>query len=215
MKRIYLIICIWGCCLVAYAQDLKSLFVAMPDSLSSLLTEVNRADFGDFLESNMKAEVKNRFGNLSEMTKLTDDYLFLKLTEASTEEMKLLPLNDTVKVICVVRTYWGSVADSNVLFYDTAWNRLPTEKFLSLPDENCFYKTPVSEIGADSLKNLRLHADMYLLKAELSADDRTLSFFYTTPEYLDKQSATEIRKFLLGKPLVYKWKEGRFVLECE
>lgn len=37
---------------------MKSLFVALPDSLSPLLTKVNRADFGDFLASNMKAEVK-------------------------------------------------------------------------------------------------------------------------------------------------------------
>lgn len=76
MKRILLllfVVSIWGS---GRAQDLKTLFVAMPDSLSPFLTEVNKADFGDFLESGMKAEVKNRFGNISEMTMLTADYLF-------------------------------------------------------------------------------------------------------------------------------------------
>ena len=103
MKRILILIfvlCVYGA--AGRAQDLKTLFVALPDSLSPLLTEVNRADFGDFLESGMKAEVKNRFGNMSEMTKLTSDYLFLKTTSASTLELKLLPLNDSVKVICAV-----------------------------------------------------------------------------------------------------------------
>ena len=85
MKRILILIFVlYVCGAAGRAQDLKTLFVALPDSLSPLLTEVNRADFGDFLESGMKAEVKNRFGNMSEMTKLTSDYLFLKTTSAST-----------------------------------------------------------------------------------------------------------------------------------
>ena len=74
MKRILILIFVlYVCGAAGRAQDLKTLFVALPDSLSPLLTEVNRADFGDFLESGMKAEVKNRFGNMSEMTKLTSD----------------------------------------------------------------------------------------------------------------------------------------------
>ena len=44
------------------AQEAKTLFVNMPDSLSPLLTKVNRADCVDFLESKMKAQVENRFG---------------------------------------------------------------------------------------------------------------------------------------------------------
>ena len=107
------------CGLGLQAQDIKSLYIALPDSLSPLLTKVNRADFCDFLASNMKAEVKNRFGNVSEMLKLTDDYLSVRISESSREEMKLLPLNDSVKVVCVVRTYLGPVADSKVSFYDT------------------------------------------------------------------------------------------------
>ena len=39
------------------AQEAKTLFVNMPDSLSPLLTKVNREDCIDFLESKMKAQV--------------------------------------------------------------------------------------------------------------------------------------------------------------
>jgi len=48
------------------AQEAKTFFKNMPDSLSPLLTAVNRADCIDFLESKMKAEVTNRFGGKSE-----------------------------------------------------------------------------------------------------------------------------------------------------
>ena len=43
-----------------FGQTAKDCFKAMPDSLTPLLTEVNKADCIDFLESKMKAEVTNR-----------------------------------------------------------------------------------------------------------------------------------------------------------
>ena len=180
------------CGLGLQAQDIKSLYIALPDSLSPLLTKVNRADFCDFLASNMKAEVKNRFGNVSEMLKLTDDYLSVRISESSREEMKLLPLNDSVKVVCVVRTYLGSVADSKVSFYDTGWNELPADRFVVLPQEDRFYKQPLAETAAVSDK------------------DRSLTVTYTTPDYVDKETAEKLKPYLFEKPLVYEWNNGKF-----
>ena len=45
------------------AQEAKAVFVNMPDSLSPLLTKVNREDCIDFLESKMRTSIRNRFGN--------------------------------------------------------------------------------------------------------------------------------------------------------
>lgn len=211
MKQVLSVLLCLLCSLTLQAQDLKSLFIALPDSLSPLLTKVNREDFGDFLASDMKAEVRNRFGKTSEMTELTDDYLRLKLTSASAVEMKLLPVNDSVKVICVVHTYTAPAADSHLAFYDTAWQELPADRFLSCPEENLFYRIPQNPVQADSLKNLRSSADMYLLKAELDSGKPTLSFVYTTPDYLDKETAGKLEPYLRKTPLVYEWREGRFV----
>lgn len=193
------------------AQDLRTLFVNMPDSLSPLLTSVNRADFGDFLDSQMKAEVKNRFEGLSEMTVLTSDYLFLKETSASTVEMKLLPVNDSVKVICVVRTYLAPVADSKVDFYATDWKELPATDYLQLPTEDAFYRHDLPAAEADSLQNLRRQADMLLVKATLSARSDSLQFVYTTPDYMEKEAARKLRAYLHAAPIVYRWKDGKFV----
>lgn len=211
MKRILGIMIALCCWMAVQAQDMKSLFVALPDSLSPLLTEVNRADFGDFLASGMKAEVKNRFGKQSEMTELTDDYLFVRLTSASTLEMKLLPVNDSTKVICVVHTYSAPVADSSISFYTTDWKRLSTDKFLDWPEESMFYVVPETDVRADSLKNLRTFADIYLLKAQLSSKEMTLSFVYSTPDYMDRETAAEIKPYLYAGPLRYEWEDGRFV----
>lgn len=211
MKRILIVLLVCGIYGAGFAQNLKTLFVAMPDSLSPFLTEVNRADFGDFLESGMKAEVKNRFGNTSEMTKLTSDYLFLKSTSASTLELKLLPLNDSVKVICAVSTYFAPAGDSQIAFYDTSWKKLSVNDFIQLPQEDSFYIVPQSDVQADSLKNLRAYADMYLWKATLSADQSVLSITYTTPDYLDKKTAEALKRYVVSTPLCYEWKNGKFI----
>ena len=84
------------------AQEAKTVFVNIPDSLCPLLSSVNRADCIDFIESKMKAQVTNRFGGKSEMTELSPDYVSLQMSDASNWQMKLLPLNDTTKVVCAV-----------------------------------------------------------------------------------------------------------------
>ena len=45
--------------LFAQAQDARTVFINMPDSLMPLLTKVNREDCIDFLDSKMRAQVKN------------------------------------------------------------------------------------------------------------------------------------------------------------
>lgn len=191
------------------AQEIKELFVQIPDSLSLLLTKVNREDFADFLESNMKARVKNRFDRTSEMKKMTSDYLFLQETSQSTVEMKLLPLNDSVRVICYVKTVCGPVCDSRVRFFSADWKELPASEYLLPPQEDDFYiLTDTTE--RDKLEKLRAKADMYLLKASLSEQDRSITFTYTTPEYLNEEESRELSSFLRKDPVVLEWKNGRY-----
>ena len=95
------------------AQSLKDVFKQMPDSLMPYLTQNNRLDFIDFMESNMKAEVSNLTGGTSEMTALTDDSLSIRMSEALRVDMLLLDLDEPVdsirQVIVFVETF---LADS-------------------------------------------------------------------------------------------------------
>lgn len=196
--------------LSANAQNINSVFVSMPDSLSPLLTKVNRQDFADFLSSGMKAVVKNRFGGQSEMLKLTDDYLKLKTTEASSEEMKLLPLNDSVNVVCVVKTYNGPAEDSQVYFYSTDWKELPLPNFISLPGHEDFYKSSnesVSTVSREDFAN-----EMYIMKAELSDKDNSIVFKCNTLEAMGKESADIMKPYTVDS-LKFNWNAGKYVKE--
>ena len=100
MKRRLLIFISIFCVASAFAQDMKSVFVAMPDSITPLLTQVNKEDFIDFLASDMKARVKNRYGNVAEMEMLTDDYTLVRTSSVGTLEMIPLTRFTTVSFTC-------------------------------------------------------------------------------------------------------------------
>lgn len=197
------------CVMSVMAQDMKSVFVAMPDSVTPLLTKVNREDCIDFLDSNMKAVVKNRFGNVAEMKVLTDDYVLMQTSEVGTLEMKLLPLADSTKVICMVKTVNVPVADSSVRFYTSDWSQqLDVKEFLQLPSMDAFF------LPNDSLKDeailTRKKADMHLMKAQLSKEDTSLTFTYTTPDYLNEEDREKLLPHLRKEPIVLRWSEGKF-----
>ena len=209
MKKILLLISLLLPSLMQ-SQNIKDVFINMPDSMCLLLTKNNRADFADFLESNMRAQVKNKFENMSEMKTLTKDYLLLETTSASTLQMKLLPVNDSVNVICAVETYNGPASDSHISFYSTDWKDLPMSDFITLPSVDVFLK--VSDTIDIEKRNLALKkADMSLIKADLSPDSQTLIFTYTTIDYLDKDSSEELCSFLKTDPVVYEWRNGHFI----
>lgn len=192
------------------AQTLRELFINMPDSLCVLLTKNNRADFADFLDSNMRAKVKNKFDKISEMKVLTKDYLFLETTPFSTLEIKLLPINDSIKIICAIETYKGPAADSQISFYSADWKVLPVKDYLIEPDFESFLFNNDS-IDVEKRNIALTKTDMNLTKAGLSSDTYTLSFINTTLDYLDKESVEELSPFISSLPILYYWKDGRFI----
>lgn len=212
-----LLIILFGCSLsiaTLHAQTMKELFVSMPDTLSLILTPVNRADCIDFLASGMRAQVTNRFNKTSEVTALTDNYLRAQVTESSVWEMRSLPVKDSVSVICLIKTVKAPVEDSHIMFYTQDWQPLPLHDFLpTLPTADDFFRTDLNltQAQTDSLNELRKQTYITFIKANLSATDNTLSFTYTTPEYMNREDREKIKAYLRKTPLTYIWKDKHFI----
>lgn len=199
----------WFCSM--QAQEAKTYFKNIPDSICPLLTSVNRADFIDFLDSKMKAEVTNRFGGKSEMTQLTPDYISIQMSPQSTWQMKLLATSDTTQIICTVSTVCAPACDSDVHFYTPDWEKLSAAPFLALPVMKDFLSLP------DSVQNYEVRdagqqADMLLMKADLSAQNNSLTFTFTTPDYMDKETAEKLKPYL-RRTMVYDWKGSKFIIK--
>lgn len=116
---------------------MRQVFKDMPQTMIPYMTGNNRLDMIDFIDSNMKAEVRNEMDGKSEMKILTDDYAFLTLNEASTLEIRLLDVNEEVdstrQVVCVVRTFGSDIRESTVDFYSVRWRKLETAAYVQLP----------------------------------------------------------------------------------
>ena len=209
MKGRLLLIVGMFCAMPMVAQNMKSVFIAMPDSITPLLTQVNKEDCVDFLDSNMKAEVTTRFGGTAEMKVLTDDYVFMQTTPSSSLEMKLLPVNDSVKVVCMVKTVCASACDSEAHFYTSDWKEeLSAKELLQKPDVEAFY-LPQDSITEEYVL-IRKQVDMHLMKASLSKDEASLTFIYTTPESMNKEDREKLLPYLRKEPIVLQWQEGKF-----
>ena len=209
MRTILLFVVSVLCGISASAQNMRSVFIAMPDSIIPLLTKVNKEDCVDFLDSNMKAEVKNRFDGTAEMKVLTEDYVLVQTSEIGTLEMKLLPVNDSTKVVCMVKTVCASACDSEIRFYTSDWKQeLDRKGYLQWPDAGTFFLPKDSLSEEDVL--IRQKADMHLMKASLSKDNPTLAFIYTTPDYLNLEDKEKLLLHLRNEPVVLEWKDGKF-----
>lgn len=137
-------LCALGLWLMAFtsqasAQDLmiRDVFKQMPDSLMPYLSQNNRLDFIDFLDANMKAEVKNRLGGTSEMLGLSSDSLSIRMSSSLRTDLFLMPLSapvDSVSdVVAMVETFLADSihGQSHVSYFTTDWKKLSTAPPLS------------------------------------------------------------------------------------
>jgi hypothetical protein len=117
---------------VSSAQELalRDVFRQVPDSLMPSLSVNNRLDFIDFMDSNMRAVVRNSFGGMSEMTILADDSLSVRMSDALRIDIMLLTLDEPIDTIRQVVVFAESFLTDSVYgetvvkFYTPDWQRI-------------------------------------------------------------------------------------------
>ena len=126
----------------AQVETMQGVLKEMPDSMLMYLTKNNVLDLVDFTASKMTAEVDNTLGGKSRMQKLTDRYVLITLNEASSLEMKLLPVKEKVdsanQIVCMVRTYGKDIRESTISFYSVKWRKLDTTDYMEGTEASMF-----------------------------------------------------------------------------
>ena len=138
--------------------SMREVFKQMPDSIFVYLTENNRLDFIDFIDSHMNAEVTNALGGKSRMLQLTDRFLSVRLNEASAVSMKLLPVSEPVDsashIICMVRTFGKDIQESIVSFYSLKWKPLNAADYIQWPTNQMYVATLTDEADILTLESV-------------------------------------------------------------
>ena len=203
MKKILIIPLLLLSCAFVRAQDMRSLFMSAPESVLPLLTENSRADCIDYIDAGMEAVVTNSLDGKTVVKALTDDYADIGMSGSSSLQMKLLPLQDGGRIICVVKSVKAEAENSHVAFYDLDWKPVVGKKLLEMPAIADFF------VSTDSAAKYIDKCDMYLVKCSLSDSDLTLTAEYTMPSYMNIEDAMLVSPLL--RKVVFLWDGRRFV----
>lgn len=189
----------------AQAEDLRTLFVNMPDTIMPVLTKSERMDFLDYLDSGMKARVRNKLGGESEMTELSDRSLTVSTSQSGRIEMVLFPRKKGVNLICIIKTVTARYDDSRLAFYDENWMPIDAAGLIELPQFDDYLTKEA--LASDSLEVLKRQSMLRL--QSVSSTENGLEFQYTSLDYIG-QDADKFRSWFKKEPVRYVWNGKRF-----
>lgn len=141
MKRFLISVLLFGAMVgnLSAQTTMKDVFLNMPEALLPQLTQNNRLDMVDFIESKMQAKVTNRLDGQSEMLLLSANALSLQMNDALHIEMRMMPLTTAIDscdyVVCMLATYGKDTPETSVAFFSGKWTPLSTTDYLQLPNE--------------------------------------------------------------------------------
>lgn len=210
--------CLMAACLLLacgaslHAQSLTEIWKAMPDSILPYLDHNQRVDMPSYASMHVDGTIDNQLGGKSRMDTLTADFTEVKLNEATTLQMKLLPTERHDTVICLLKTWTsGDNGESQIQFFTPQWQPLPVQRFLgvssllALADRLASRPDHLSTAEYEKLKSM---IDPVMVKASLSADDHDLALQLSLP-LLSKEDKDKVAAILV--PLRLKWINGKYV----
>ncbi len=155
-----------------HAQNMRQLWIDMPDSLTTYLNKSLRTELADYVEMKAPAVVTNLLKEKTEIDTLTDNFMRIKLSAASEMEMKILPHVERGKVVALVRTYRGPVAQSMLSFYDMEWNPVAVDP-VKWPSPESMIAKPEAMTEA-RYRDLLASVEMKLMEYHFSPADNLL-----------------------------------------
>lgn len=209
MKRIVysLLLLLVALSQVSARTPMRQWLVSMPDSVMPLLTKNNRLDFIDFYDAKMEAVVTNRMDGSSRMNTLTNDFVQIRYTTSTDVAMKLLPVNDSTDVLCMVTTVKAAVDDSRIAFFNAEWKPIDVAQYFVEPRIEDFRSTQQSDSVARAWSKL----DVFFRTYRLCAESTELQCVLTAMDYLSKEDREEVAPYVRKEPLTYRWTDGKYL----
>lgn len=205
MKRFATIIILALMATAGRADNLRTLFITMPDSITPTLTKSDRLDFLDYMDSGMKARVRNKLGGESVMTRFDENMLSIQTSQSGRMDMLLLKRGKDENLICIIRTVNAKYEDSRLSFFTEDWKSVPADELIELPViDDYLTKEALKNDSLDYFKKM----SMLRLQSIVPADG-ALEFRYTSLDDLG-EDADKYRSWIKPTPLRYIWNGKTF-----
>ncbi len=173
---------------IAGAQDIRDVFVAMPDSLLPTLTRNDRLDLIDFFDAGLDNTVSDALHGRSHLTMLTPSVLKLQLNDHA--EIQMCRPGDT-DVICLIHSVEAGGWDSKVKFFGIGWKPLEPAEYITLPTLADFMPL-TADTDLQEYKNRVVLVGFPLIRADIT-DDTTITFSFTSANEADRDFSTKVK----------------------
>lgn len=190
--------------------SVRNVFASMPDSVFELIPKGARLDCLDFFDSNMRSTVRDRMDGLIQITSLSRDFLQLQSDSSLFVCFKILPCsrqNDGY-IICVSTTLKGSSDYSKLDFYNSDWNRLSGEDYITMPGLKRFVNSGYAK--KDSLALLESVLPFVSYSIMIGDSEPVMEISLTSQNQLGKEDSVYFSDWFAGRPVIFKWNGKRF-----
>jgi len=190
------------------AQTIEKCYINMPEGLNPILSKQNRLELLEYYKAGQSDSITNRYGNQTRLLSIdtVNQVLVVRNTPISTVELKVFNFTKDSLITGIIRTACGTICQSSVEFYDTAWNQVPLR--FSLPKA-------IDWVNRDSLatKSIDKQWVEYVLEnsfitLSFVADKKLIKATNNSMEFLSEADRKIISPILENKTLFYQL-EGR------
>lgn len=171
MKKIFLILLVTFSLLPLNAQNMRQIWLEMPDSIVPYLNRSLRTELADYVTMGMKSEMMNALRDTTRIEKLTDDYILIQLSNATKLEIKSLDAS----TIAMVQTWCGPLAESKLSLFTNNWEVKP----LNIDVSPMFVKPDT--MSQQRYSELLDMANVTMNEMQLSVKDNSLTIKYSVP----------------------------------
>jgi len=192
------------------AQNITEVITTMPGSIMGNMDSAQK----DLLVSNPEdttelVVVLNTYSKLKRLA-MSDDYLLTITSDAGTTQIKLLPLVNDSKIICVVKTVCGNgICDSQMQFYTTKWMPITGTDLFPSKTKDWFIKSDTDK-NDQNFRNAYAAIDMDPMKITLSPDDLSLTVDFSIKGYLSEDDYKRVQPYLTEEPKIFLWDKISF-----
>jgi len=192
------------------AQDITRVVTAMPNNIITKLDASQRdlliANPEDTTQTVVQLEGRRELKRLA----ISSDFISIRTSDAGVIQIKLLPLINNSRIICVVKTVCGgAVCDSQMQFYTTDWMPIESASLFPAKTKEWFIKDGVDK-SSQGFINAFAAVDMDPVKITLFPDNLSASAELTIKGYLSEEEYKKVQPYLKEEPKVFEWDKTSF-----
>ncbi|MDR1810228.1 MAG: DUF3256 family protein [Prevotella sp.] len=188
------------------AQDnITSVFLTVPETVLFGADAQTKDQLVANPKDSGEVKVRSQLNSWIKRTAISADYIALETSSVGTLQIKLLPLINNSKIVCVVHTVCGKVCDSRIAFYAADWQPIANTASIFPPATLDTFIKPDADRQSEDFRNALAALDMTAVRYQLNAENDTIEAYLDLQNYLQEEDYNKIKPYLCEQPKTFHW----------